>query len=87
MKLMLSFEVLLLHYIDLSHIHNTLCCCFVAVCSDVYIKEQLGTFRYFPLLNGLVHLLLFSNGPPAISNQLPVRQGSIKTGHWLLPER
>lgn len=59
MKQMLSFEVLLLHYIDLSHIHNTLHCCFVAVCSDVYIKEQLGTFLYFPPLNGLVHLLLF----------------------------
>lgn len=87
MMLMLSFEVLLLHYIDLSHIHSTLHFCFVAVCSDVYIKEQLGTFLYFPLLNGLVHLLLLSNDPPAISNQLLVSQGSIKTGHWLLLER
>lgn len=52
---------------------QTLHCCFVAICSDVYIKEQLGTFLYFPLLNGLIHLLLFSNDPPAISNQLPVR--------------
>lgn len=83
---MLSFEVLLLLYIDLSHIHNTLHCCFVAIFSDVYIKEQLGTFLYFPLLNGLVHLLLLSNDPRAISNQLPVRQGSINTRRRSLPE-
>ena len=69
MELMLSFEVNLLHYIDLSHIHNILHRCFVAVSSDVYIKEQLDTFLYFPRFNGLVHLLLFSNDPAAMSNQ------------------
>lgn len=41
----------------------------MAVCSDVYIKEQLGTFRYFALLNSLVHLLLFSNDhQPSVIN-------------------
>lgn len=84
MKLMLPFEVLLLHYIELSHIHNTLHCCFLAI---IYIKEQLGTFLYFPMPNSLIHLLIFSNDPLAISNQLPVRQGSIKTRQWLLPLR
>ena len=44
-------------YTDLDH--NLHCCFEEAVCSDVYMKEPLGTFPYFPLLNGLVHLLLF----------------------------
>lgn len=46
MKPTLSFEVLLLRSIDLSHIHNSLRRCFVPVCSDIYIKERLGTFLF-----------------------------------------
>lgn len=87
MKLMVSFWVLLLHNIDLSHIHNTLHCCLVAVCSDAYIKEQLSTFLYFAILNALVNLVLVSNDPSAISNQLPFSQGGIKTGCRLLSEQ
>lgn len=78
---MLSFEVLLPHYIKLSHSHSTLHCSFLAfICKS----KQLGTILYFLMPNSLIHLRLFSNEPQAISNQLPVRQGPIKTHQRLL---
>lgn len=80
-KLMLSFEVLLPHYIKLSHSHSTLHCSFLAF---ICISKQPGTILYFLKPNSLIHLRLFSNEPRAISNQLPVRQGPIKTRQRLL---
>lgn len=78
---MLSFEVLLPHYIKLSHSHSTLHCSFLAF---ICISKQPGTILYFLMPNSLIHLRLFSNEPRAISNQLPVRQGPIKTHQRLL---
>lgn len=44
LNLVISSEVISLNSIYLNHFQDTLQHCFVAVCSDIYIKQRQGTF-------------------------------------------